>query len=186
MVGVQVIFFCINQMAQKVHEATNFAFIHLTDQGPSLYEKSHSNYTQRDKVDLAWERISHDIREHGIFWSKLHRFTKESWLIKATKIICYELCCWQVIMWVFILHNDQLQLTDINALRWSCSCRSSEIINQISSHDTNGSDCSTWYCIEDVGQMTWILVIYAWRNTWSTKPRQTWQIKYHFSILLHF
>ena len=54
-------------MAQKVHEDTNFALVHLTDQGSSLYEKSHSNYTQRDKVDLAWERISHDIREHGIF-----------------------------------------------------------------------------------------------------------------------
>ena len=65
-------------MAQKVHEDTNFALVHLTDQGSSLYEKSHSNYTQRDKVDLAWERISHDIREHGIFRLKLHRFTKES------------------------------------------------------------------------------------------------------------
>jgi len=65
-------------MAQKVHEATNFAFVHLTEQEPGLCEKSHPDYAWRDKVDLAWERISHDIRERGIFLLKLHRFTKES------------------------------------------------------------------------------------------------------------
>jgi hypothetical protein len=54
-------------MAQKVHEATDFAFIQLTDQEPSLYEKSHPDYTSRDKVDLARERVSHDKRERGIF-----------------------------------------------------------------------------------------------------------------------
>jgi hypothetical protein len=69
---------CINQMAQKVNEATNLAFVQLIDQGPSLYEKSLSDYTRRDKVDLAWERISQDIRESGIFLLKFHRFTKES------------------------------------------------------------------------------------------------------------
>jgi len=113
-------FFCINHTAQNIH----FAFIQLNDQVPGLYENSHPDHTQRDKVDLTWERISHDIREHGILWLKLHRIVKESWLIKATKIICYELRCWQVIMWVFILHNDRLQLTDVTPLRWSCSCRS--------------------------------------------------------------
>jgi len=50
-------------MAQSIH----FAFVQLNDQVPGLYEKSHPDHTQRDKVDLAWERISHDIREHGIF-----------------------------------------------------------------------------------------------------------------------
>ena len=28
-------------------------------------------YARRDKVDLAWERISHEIKEPGIFWLQL-------------------------------------------------------------------------------------------------------------------
>ena len=54
-------------MAQKVHEATNFAFVHFTDPETGLYEKCHPDYTRRDKVDLAWEIISQYIRERGIF-----------------------------------------------------------------------------------------------------------------------
>jgi len=40
-------------MAQKFHEATNFAFIQLTDREPRLYERSHKDCGWRDKVDLA-------------------------------------------------------------------------------------------------------------------------------------
>ena len=37
-------------MAQKVHEATNFAFVQLTDQEPGLYEKSRPDYAWRDTI----------------------------------------------------------------------------------------------------------------------------------------
>jgi hypothetical protein len=32
-----------------------------------MYEKCHADYARRDKIDLAWERISHETRESG-FW----------------------------------------------------------------------------------------------------------------------
>jgi hypothetical protein len=53
-------------MAQKVDECTNTAFVQLTEQEPGQYDKSHPDYAQTDKVDLAWERISHELKEPGM------------------------------------------------------------------------------------------------------------------------
>jgi hypothetical protein len=54
-------------MAQKVNEATNFAVVQLIEKEPCLYDKSHPDYACRNKVDFAWDRISHDVKEPGIF-----------------------------------------------------------------------------------------------------------------------
>jgi hypothetical protein len=53
------------KMARKVDEAVNFVFVQLTEQEPGVYDKCHADYTRSDKVDLAWERISHDMKESG-------------------------------------------------------------------------------------------------------------------------
>jgi GTP cyclohydrolase FolE2 len=50
-------------MARKADEASNFVFVQLTEQEASIYDKSHPDYARRDKVDLAWEKISHKMNE---------------------------------------------------------------------------------------------------------------------------
>jgi hypothetical protein len=50
-------------MAQKVDEAADFVFVQLVEQEPGLYDKSHPYYTRRDKIDLVWERICHEMKE---------------------------------------------------------------------------------------------------------------------------
>jgi hypothetical protein len=42
-------------MARKIDEAANFVFVQLIDQ-----DKCHPDYARREKIDLAWERISHE------------------------------------------------------------------------------------------------------------------------------
>jgi hypothetical protein len=54
-------------MARKVDEAANFAFLHLVEQDPGIYDKRHPGYARQDKIDLTWERISHETKESG-FW----------------------------------------------------------------------------------------------------------------------
>jgi hypothetical protein len=49
-------------MARKVDETANFVFVQLTD-------KHHPDYARQDKIDLAWERISHEIKESGSWLS---------------------------------------------------------------------------------------------------------------------
>jgi hypothetical protein len=50
-------------MALKVDEATNFVFVQLIEQEPDICNKRHPDYARQDKIDLAWERFSHDIKE---------------------------------------------------------------------------------------------------------------------------
>jgi len=45
--------------AQKVDEATHFAFVQFTEQKQGLYDHRHPHFAQREKVDLVWEKISH-------------------------------------------------------------------------------------------------------------------------------
>jgi hypothetical protein len=54
-------------MTRKVDEAANFVFVHLIEQEPGLYDKSHTDYSRRGKVDLVWERISHKIKMSLVF-----------------------------------------------------------------------------------------------------------------------
>jgi hypothetical protein len=54
-------------MVQKVAEAPNFAIVQLTEQEPGIYDKCYADYGRRDKIYLAWERISHEMKESG-FW----------------------------------------------------------------------------------------------------------------------
>jgi hypothetical protein len=55
------------KMARNVDEAANFVFVQLIEQEPGIYGKRHPDYARRDKIDLAWERISHDMKESGIY-----------------------------------------------------------------------------------------------------------------------
>jgi hypothetical protein len=51
-------------MARKIDEAAaNFVFVQLIEQEP--YDKRHPDYVRQDKIDLAWERISHEMKESG-------------------------------------------------------------------------------------------------------------------------
>jgi inosine/xanthosine triphosphate pyrophosphatase family protein len=53
-------------MAGKVDEAENFVLVQLIEQEPGIYDKRHPDYARRDKVDLAWEKISHEMKESGM------------------------------------------------------------------------------------------------------------------------
>jgi hypothetical protein len=46
-------------MARKVDNTASFVFMHLIEQESGIYDKSHADYARQDKIDLAWERISH-------------------------------------------------------------------------------------------------------------------------------
>jgi hypothetical protein len=54
------------KIARKVEEAANFVFVQLIEQEPAIYGKRHADYARRDNIDLAWERISHEMEESGI------------------------------------------------------------------------------------------------------------------------
>jgi hypothetical protein len=55
------------EMARKFDEAANFVLVHLIEQEPGIYDKSHPDYARRDKTDMAWERISHEMKESGMY-----------------------------------------------------------------------------------------------------------------------
>jgi hypothetical protein len=48
-----------------VDEAANYVFVQLTEQKPTMYNKLHVCFARRDKIGLAWERISHTMEESG-------------------------------------------------------------------------------------------------------------------------
>jgi hypothetical protein len=52
-------------MARKVDRAVHFVFVQLTEQETGIYDKRHSSYARQDKIDLAWDRISHETKESG-------------------------------------------------------------------------------------------------------------------------
>jgi hypothetical protein len=58
-------------MTRKVDEAVNFVFVQLTQQEPGIHDKRHADCARRDKIDLAWERISHEMKESGSWLSSL-------------------------------------------------------------------------------------------------------------------
>jgi hypothetical protein len=53
------------KMARKVNEAVNLVFVQLTEQKPGIYDKYHADYDRQDKIESAWERISHETKESG-------------------------------------------------------------------------------------------------------------------------
>jgi hypothetical protein len=53
-------------MARNVDEVNNIAFVQLTEQEPGPYGKSHAECGRRDKVDLAWEGISREMKHLGV------------------------------------------------------------------------------------------------------------------------
>jgi hypothetical protein len=56
-------------MARKVDEAANFVFLQLIEQEPGLYAKCHAHYARQDEEDLAWETISHVIKQSASWLS---------------------------------------------------------------------------------------------------------------------
>jgi hypothetical protein len=58
-------------MARKVDEAANFVFVQLIEQEPGIYVECHADYALQDKIFLAWERSSHEMKESGSWLSSL-------------------------------------------------------------------------------------------------------------------
>jgi hypothetical protein len=56
-------------MARKVDEGANFVFVQYIEQKPGIYDKRHPHYAKQDKIDLAWERTSHEGNESGSWLS---------------------------------------------------------------------------------------------------------------------
>jgi hypothetical protein len=40
--------------------------VQLIEQEPGIYDKHHPDYDRQYKIDLAWERISHEMKESGM------------------------------------------------------------------------------------------------------------------------
>jgi hypothetical protein len=54
------------KIARNADEAANFVFVQLIEQVPSIYDKSHPDHTRWDTVNLAWEKISREMKESGM------------------------------------------------------------------------------------------------------------------------
>jgi hypothetical protein len=50
-------------MTRKVDEAANFVFLQLIEEERGIYDKRHPDYARQDQINLAWERISHEVVE---------------------------------------------------------------------------------------------------------------------------
>jgi hypothetical protein len=61
-------------MARKVGEAAHFVFVQLIEQEPGTCDECHAEYARQGKIDLAWGRISHEMKE------------SESWLMSFETI----------------------------------------------------------------------------------------------------
>jgi hypothetical protein len=57
------------KMTRKTDEDANFVFVKLIEQQPGIHDKCHKDYASQDKIDLAWERISHEAKESGSWLS---------------------------------------------------------------------------------------------------------------------
>jgi hypothetical protein len=57
-------------MARKVDEAAN-VFVQLIEE-PGIYDKCHPDCARHNKTDLAWERISHKVKESGSWSSNIN------------------------------------------------------------------------------------------------------------------
>jgi hypothetical protein len=52
-------------MARKVDDAANFVYVQLTEQKSGTDDKCQADYARRDKIYLALEIISHELKESG-------------------------------------------------------------------------------------------------------------------------
>jgi hypothetical protein len=52
-------------VARKVDENVNFVSVQCNEQQSGIYDKRNTDYARRDKIDLAWERISQETKESG-------------------------------------------------------------------------------------------------------------------------
>jgi hypothetical protein len=55
------------KLARKVEEASTFVFMQLIEQEPGIYDKRHPYYARRDKIDLSWGKVSHEMTESGVY-----------------------------------------------------------------------------------------------------------------------
>jgi hypothetical protein len=46
-----------------VDEAANYVFVQLIEQRPGIHDKCHADCARRNKIYLAWERISHEMKD---------------------------------------------------------------------------------------------------------------------------
>jgi hypothetical protein len=52
-------------MVRKADETSNFVFVKLIGQEPGIDDKLSADYARQDKIDFAWERISHETKLSG-------------------------------------------------------------------------------------------------------------------------
>jgi hypothetical protein len=64
--------FCDSFVSSDVSKAANFVFVQLTEQKPGICDKSRSDYARRNKIYLAWETFSHEMKKSGS-WFKFLR-----------------------------------------------------------------------------------------------------------------
>jgi hypothetical protein len=80
-------------MARKVDDAANFVFVQLIEQEPGIYDKRHPDYARQDKVDLTWERISHEMKESDIcirMYIQIHNMSAKA--MQTTTTVWPALC----------------------------------------------------------------------------------------------
>jgi hypothetical protein len=53
-------------MAHKADEAVIFVFAQSIEQQSGIHDKRHPDYAWQDKINLAWEGISHETWEYRI------------------------------------------------------------------------------------------------------------------------
>jgi hypothetical protein len=52
-------------MASKANEASNIAFVPLTEEELGIYDKRQADYARQNVIILVWERISHETKASG-------------------------------------------------------------------------------------------------------------------------
>jgi hypothetical protein len=52
-------------MAREVDETANFVLGQLIEQENGIYDKCHADYARGNKIDLSWERISHEMESRS-------------------------------------------------------------------------------------------------------------------------
>jgi hypothetical protein len=52
-------------VVRNVVEAANFVFVQLIQQEPGMHDKFHADCARRNKIDLAWEKNSHEMESES-------------------------------------------------------------------------------------------------------------------------
>jgi len=65
-ISIYVWFVYTTEKTRKAYKASNYG-LNQSEQKPGLYATSHPYYVQKDKMDLVWEIISHEMSPLHIY-----------------------------------------------------------------------------------------------------------------------